>query len=91
MTPGYRKHWKGAAVIAAVEEITRERREAGVYPDHALRLEVRRRVPMTDAELTEVLRYIRRNKLAVLKVGRTINDGYIKIVKNNTQNHESTR
>lgn len=70
----------GEAVLAAVRDITWERRQAGIYPDHALRVEVRRRVPMTDAELTRVLRYLRRQK-HTLKVGRTINDGYIKIVK----------
>lgn len=70
----------GQAVLEAVREITQERRAAGLYPDHALRLEVRKRVPMTDQELTDILRYLRRQK-HVLKVGRTINDGYIKIVK----------
>lgn len=70
----------GQAVLTAVEEITRERRAAGLYPDHAMRLEVRRRVPMSDQELTDILRYLRRQK-HVLKVGRTINDGYKKIVK----------
>lgn len=68
------------AVLAAVREITQERRAAGIYPDHALRIEVRRRVPMTDAELTQVLRYLRRQK-HTLKVGRTINDGYIRIIE----------
>lgn len=70
----------GQAVLTAVEEITQERRAAGLYPDHALRREIRRRVPMTDQELTDTLRYLRRQKHA-LKVGRTINDGYIKLVK----------
>ena len=68
------------AVLQAIRDITRERREAGIFPDHAPRLEVRRRVPMTDKELTDILRFLRR-KMAPLKVGRTINDGYIKIVK----------
>lgn len=70
----------GEAVLAAVRDITWERRQAGIYPDHALRIEVRRRVPMTDAELTQVLRYLRRKKYPI-EVGRTINDGYIKILK----------
>lgn len=74
------KEQLGEAVLAAVRDITWERREAGIVPDHALRIEVRRRVPMTDQELTDILRYLRRQK-HVLKVGRTINDGYIKIVK----------
>ena len=69
------------AVLQAVRDITQERREAGIYPHHALRLEVRRRVPMTDKELTDILRYLRR-KLVPLKVGRTINDGYISIKRN---------
>lgn len=67
-------------VLEAVRDLTRERREAGIYPYHALRLEVRRRVPMTDKELTDILRYLRR-KMVPLKVGRTINDGYIRLVK----------
>lgn len=70
----------GQAVLTAVEEITQERRAAGLFPDHALRLDVRRRVGITDTELTDILRYLRRQKY-VLKVGRTINDGYIRIVK----------
>ncbi|MBR3069674.1 MAG: hypothetical protein IKG62_06490 [Lachnospiraceae bacterium] len=69
------------AVLAAVRDITRERMEAGIFPYHAPRLEVRRRVPMTDKELTDILRYLRR-KMVPLKVGRTINDGYISIKKN---------
>ena len=68
------------AVLAAVRDITWEKQEAGIYPDYALRIEVRRRVPMTDRELTDILRYLRRQK-HVLKAGRTINDGYIKFVK----------
>ena len=67
------------AVLDAVRDIIWEKQEAGIYPDYALRIEVRRRVPMTDQELTEILRYLRRQK-HVLKVGRTINDGYIRIV-----------
>lgn len=69
----------GNAVIVAVREITEERRAAGLYPDHALRTEVRNRVHITDQELTLVLRYLKRTH--VLRVGRTINDGYIRIVK----------
>lgn len=74
------KEQLGEAVLAAVRDITWERREAGIVPDHALRIEVRRRVPMTDAELTQVLRYLRKKKHP-LKMGRTVNDGYIRIVE----------
>lgn len=80
MIPHHDKQRVGEAVLAAVEEITQERRAAGLFPDHALRLDVRRRVGITDADLTDILRYLRRQK-HVLKVGRTINDGYIRIVK----------
>ena len=69
----------GEEVLAAVREITAERRAARVYPDHALRLEVRRRVHITDAQLTKVLRFLK--KRHTLRVGRTINDGYIRIIK----------
>ena len=70
----------GAEVIAAAQAIQEERAAARVYPDHALRLEVRRRVGITDADLTRVLRHLKKQKHTI-RVGRTINDGYIRVIK----------
>ena len=69
----------GVEVLAAARAIQAERAAARVFPDHALRRDVRNRVGITDADLTRVLRHLR--KKHTIKVGRTINDGYIRVIK----------
>lgn len=69
----------GKEVVEAVQEIHAQKAAARIFPDHALRREVRCRVHISDADLTKVLRYLKRSH--TLRVGRTINDGYIRIIK----------
>lgn len=71
----------GAAVLTAVREMTEARRRANIIPDHVLLLSLRERMAkegMTVREVLVTLTVLR--DAGKVKIGRTINDWYIRII-----------